>query len=673
MSDPIEQETGKRYCPNCGATTNAEFCPADGVATVQREALTVDASQLHTGDVIEGRYRITGVLGRGGFGAVYSAEHTGTQQQVALKMMLPNPEGTDEDEIRRFYREAQVTASLRHANTVRVFDVGQTAKGALYIAMEMLRGPTLAAHLKARIAAGGPLSEHEAIDIALPVLRSLHEAHKKSLVHRDLKPANIMLTRLDEDDEDDDVVVKVLDFGIARPQESSLTGAGTSLGTPAYMSPEQCQGKTLDGRSDLYSLGVILFLCTAGKVPFEDRNPLTVMFKHAAEPVPDLQEMAPATLSEDFVACVHRALAKGAHERFPSARAMRQALEAVRAGRPLPADDTRQPSSSGIPAMEPEPRGRPTEAFGGSAAVGGAPQAQAAVTPDVQAALGGSTLPYVESTSKRIARIDVTADISVDDETTAQPLTPGPVPTLSVADGGADAVEDPTVAAPVHLGDAGESPTVAATVTTPASTTSIPATAAAPAAAPAPPKTAAPATQADAQSGPAEPPARRRQPIAIWVGMGAVVILAAVGGFALRGSGNEQPAGDADKGQVAAPNAALAAPTTPAPTAAKGAAAAQKGADASATKPDAGAAAAHEAGADAHVAGGGSKESADAQAEKAPTPVAGKPAVRPKRAKKASARKPATAKPRPRAKPRAKAKPKPAKDKGEPVQRFFLD
>jgi hypothetical protein len=311
-----------RYCPSCGDKTDNEFCPKDGVATLARKKLDVDATQVHEGDVVDGRYRITGVLGRGGFGAVYSAEHTGTQQKMALKMMLPGS-GADDAEVRRFYREAQVTANLKHQNTVRVFDVGQTKEGALYIAMEMLHGPTLEKVLKDRSNDGTVMTEVETIKMGIPILKALQEAHGQKLVHRDLKPANIMLA----DSGDDEPIVKVLDFGIARAQDSSLTGAGTALGTPAYMSPEQCQGGELDGRSDLYSLAVIMYRCVCGQPPFNDRNPLTIMFNHAQAAVPSIPENARTPVSEGFVNVLNRALAKSREDRFASARDMRAAME----------------------------------------------------------------------------------------------------------------------------------------------------------------------------------------------------------------------------------------------------------------------------------------------------------------------------------------------------------
>ncbi len=318
-----------RYCPKCGLHTDAEYCPDDGVTTVVRKRIEADKIAVVSGDVVAGRYRIQGLLGRGGFGAVYQAAHTGTQQLVALKMMLASH--GDEDEIRRFYREAQITASLRHPNTVRVFDVGQTDNGTLFIAMELLQGPTLEDVLRDRRI----LPQSEAIRIAIPVLRSLGEAHSKGLVHRDLKPANIMLSRIDgvHEEDEDATVVKVLDFGIARSQESSLTGQGTALGTPAYMAPEQCQGADIDGRADMYSLAVILYRCICGRPPFADRNAMTVMFKHLQADIPDISVTSLTEVNEHFVGVIRRALSKTPDERFADARDMRRALEAAREGK----------------------------------------------------------------------------------------------------------------------------------------------------------------------------------------------------------------------------------------------------------------------------------------------------------------------------------------------------
>ena len=318
-----------RLCPHCGERTSATWCPADGVATFELRTCDPESAKLAAGVMVAGKYRVTRLLGRGGFGAVYEADHAGGLGKVALKLLIIADQA--EDDIRRFYREAQVTAQLRHANTVRVFDVGQAENGALFIAMELLRGQSLEDHLMALHREGKVLSHGEAIDMACDVLKSLAEAHAAGLVHRDLKPATVMFSEVAGE-----TLVKVLDFGVAHVQDSSLTGTGRALGTPAYMSPEQCTSAPLDARSDLYALGVILFRCVAGKAPFSDPNPLTVMFAHAAQPPPDLYAAPRTEISDAFAEVVMRALAKRPEDRFASAREMRSALEAAR-GAPLSA------------------------------------------------------------------------------------------------------------------------------------------------------------------------------------------------------------------------------------------------------------------------------------------------------------------------------------------------
>lgn len=315
----------ERFCPTCGARTTALRCAADGTSTIIIDTFARDALSYGTGDVIAGRYRITGTLGRGGFGAVYAAEHTGTHQQIALKMITVGADQAGDATMRRFYREAQTTGALTSPHTVRVFDVGQAEHGPLYLAMELLRGPTLDQVLRKLDELDRALTESQAIEIALGVLRSLTEAHKAGLVHRDLKPANIMLAQLDEEDP----VVKVVDFGVAYSVDSSLTATGKTLGTPRYMSPEQCHGGAIDGRADLYSLGVILYQCVTAVLPFDEPNPMTLMWMHANQPLPDIRKKALGPLSDAFVACVETALAKQPEQRFEDARAMRDALEAL--------------------------------------------------------------------------------------------------------------------------------------------------------------------------------------------------------------------------------------------------------------------------------------------------------------------------------------------------------
>lgn len=322
----------ERRCPVCGVSTAAERCPEDGTRTVSVGVFSRDATSYRPGEVLADRYRITGTLGRGGFGAVYAAEHTETNHPVAIKLLGIDPSTASDDVVRRFYREARITARLTAQHTVRVFDVGQTVGGPLFLAMELLHGPTLEQALRQLSRAARTMSEAEAIDVAIPILKSLAEAHGAGLVHRDLKPANIVLAEVG----DGETVVKVLDFGIALTSDSSLTEKGSALGTPGYMSPEQVRAKRLDGRADLYSLGCILFRCVTGRLPFEHPDAFAQAFMHATEPVPDPEPLRAAAggdpLSDGFLATMLRCLAKQPAHRFEDARSLRTTLEAVRGG-----------------------------------------------------------------------------------------------------------------------------------------------------------------------------------------------------------------------------------------------------------------------------------------------------------------------------------------------------
>jgi serine/threonine protein kinase len=318
-------EAALRLCPECGRRTPELLCPQDACATVIVRRYDPNVV-VQSGTVVAGRYRVHDVLGRGGYGSVYAAVQLTTGQDVALKVLKPDFGGPDDATVRRFFREARVTAALSHPNTVRVFDVGQTEAGAFYIAMERLKGPSLEEVLQERFGDRKVLSEVEAIDVAAAVLRSLQEAHGRKLVHRDMKPANIVLAEFGGGE----TVVKLVDFGIALTHGSSLTTSGMALGTPAYMSPEQCEAIDVDGRSDLYSLGIILYRCVTGDVPFSDRNPVAIMQDHLTKPLPDVRMRSSLPLSTGFVQVLETALAKERTERFSTAQEMRQALEKAR-------------------------------------------------------------------------------------------------------------------------------------------------------------------------------------------------------------------------------------------------------------------------------------------------------------------------------------------------------
>ncbi len=313
-----------RLCPKCGKKCEEARCPDDGTATLVLAANP--DSRLAEGTEVNGRYRIRNMIGQGGFGAVYRATNIATDQDMAIKLLAVSLDSDDSDVIQRFFAEAQVTASLKHPNTIRVFDFGQTEGGALYIAMELLSGRPLNDVLKRRGAEGKVLTEEETITIGVQVLRSLAEAHLANLVHRDLKPHNVFLHEV----EGDDPVVKVLDFGIAKRLGSNLTGTGKAFGTPSYMSPEQAQNQPLDNRSDLYSLGCVLYQCVTGRPPFEGDDPLAVLLAHVTKNAPDLRHYAATPVSDAFVRVLEKAMAKEPADRYATAIEFRQALESCR-------------------------------------------------------------------------------------------------------------------------------------------------------------------------------------------------------------------------------------------------------------------------------------------------------------------------------------------------------
>lgn len=318
----------ERFCPKCGRAGSERKCPRDGTAMIERTAISLAADSFRTGTLVAGRYKVLGTLGRGGFGAVYSAEHAVTGQPVALKVLAGEVETAEDDVVRRFFQEARVMSQLKSPHTVRLYDFGTTDDGVIFMALEHVNGPTLEAILRDRERVGGALTEKETIDFGIQILRSLGEAHTVELVHRDLKPANIMFSQV----AGEDAVLKVLDFGIARTKESSLTGGGKALGTPYYMSPEQCRGLEVDGRSDLYSLGVILYRCVCGNLPFFDRNPMNVLRMHDSAPIPRLHENSKTQVSDGLSYVVTRALGKLPGARFADAKEMRSTLEHVRDG-----------------------------------------------------------------------------------------------------------------------------------------------------------------------------------------------------------------------------------------------------------------------------------------------------------------------------------------------------
>ncbi len=359
-------DPNQRFCPACGAYTPTQTCPVDGTFTVVLKKYAA-GTEIRPGDIVGERYKIVRPLGEGGYSSVFAGQHVITGQETAIKVLKASWPGPDEQAVRRFYREARVTAGLAHPNTVRVFDVGQTEAGAFWLAMELLHGDSLEQMLQTRangkppdrVGPGEVLTQDECIKFAIPVLRSLHEAHGQLLVHRDLKPANVVLAEVAGE-----TIVKVLDFGIAQTRGSTLTTTGMALGTPAYMSPEQCQGLELDGRSDLYSMGIVLWRCVTGDVPFADANPVKLMQAHLSRPLPDIWRRARTPLTQPFVDVLLKALRKDKDARYQQASAMREALEAASGEMSRTAMDMQAFRLDGkAPPPRARPRGEPSQAL----------------------------------------------------------------------------------------------------------------------------------------------------------------------------------------------------------------------------------------------------------------------------------------------------------------------
>ena len=289
-----------------------------------------------TGGVIDGRYKLIEKLGEGGMGSVYKVEHVRIGKVMALKVLS---KGSTVDKLMkdRFLQEARVVAKLSHPNTVQVFDSGELEDGSLYIAMEFVAGRDLAWNLRNH----GPMPEKKAAAIGIAVLRSLAEAHANGIIHRDIKPANVMLLRDGSQVTDR---VKLLDFGIAKLMEADvkkdITGVTEFIGTPAYISPEQAKGERLDARSDLYSVGALMFELVAGRPVFEGPTALSIVTKHLTERPPNLSDVVvdnPVTPA--FEALIDKALKKSPTDRYHSADAMRQALEGISQGAAITTGD----------------------------------------------------------------------------------------------------------------------------------------------------------------------------------------------------------------------------------------------------------------------------------------------------------------------------------------------
>ena len=337
-------------CRICGyqvaAARLGARCPTDGQVLVLARDLDARPEDPLLGRVIGGKFPVVGLLGEGGFGAVYRAVQEPVGRQVALKV-IRGQDAVDPEVRARFFREAKVVAAISHPAVVTLHDYGEEPDGLLYIAFELVVGRPLSEVIRS----GGPVEPARAVHLVNQVLAALSEAHGLGLLHRDLKPDNLMVVQGSLGEEK----VRLLDFGLSKRfnaakegVDSVATRQGIIMGTPRYMSPEQASGHAVDGRSDLYSIGVLLYEMLSGRPPFVHVSPLDLLMAHIGEPVPPLP--ASLNLPPRLVQVVAKALAKKPDQRHQTAaELMRELQQAI--GEPSGQFNTPGVSSTATPAL----------------------------------------------------------------------------------------------------------------------------------------------------------------------------------------------------------------------------------------------------------------------------------------------------------------------------------
>jgi serine/threonine protein kinase len=303
------------YCSTCACSFAVDIlhCPTDGTRLVQFR----DSEDPLIGAILDARYQILKPLGEGGMGTVYSGSQISVKRKVAIKVIHPAL-SQQRDGAKRFLREARLASRLSGENIVNVIDFGQTVDGLLYLVMELVPGETLGK----LVATNGPLSPTRIVAIAVQLCDALAIAHAGGIVHRDLKPNNVIVSTdpLGRD------IAKVLDFGLAKSilddSMTTITGTQSLVGTPTYMSPEQIENSGIDGRTDQYSLGCMLYELATGAPPFVETTIPALFAKHLHDPPPPL----PAHVPRALAAIIMRLLAKSASQRFASAAVVRAAL-----------------------------------------------------------------------------------------------------------------------------------------------------------------------------------------------------------------------------------------------------------------------------------------------------------------------------------------------------------
>src|SRR5712692_9628254 len=323
-----------KVCPVCSKeySDTQSLCPVDAAALQA-------ANDSLVGQTLAGKYSIEELIKRGGMGSVYRGKHVLMDKTVAVKVLRPSL-AVDDVVVARFSREAKAASRISHPHAVSVTDFGEAENGVVFLVMEYLDGRTL----KEIIRSEGPMPVDRVLEIIRQVAGALDAAHQQGVVHRDLKSDNVMLSEAKGGD-----WAKVLDFGIAKIQlpegfhDADITAPNLVVGTPQYMSPEQCsQTQPIDARSDVYSLGVIVYEMLAGRVPFTGESPTVIMMKQVQEPPPSLRAARPQ-LPVEIERVVARALAKQPAARYQTAGELADAFagaasnrsEALQTGAPL--------------------------------------------------------------------------------------------------------------------------------------------------------------------------------------------------------------------------------------------------------------------------------------------------------------------------------------------------
>jgi serine/threonine-protein kinase len=376
---------GEYYCPTCEKNyAIGDRCPLDNTRLVK---LSVPIDPL-IGKDLDGRYTIVEKLGQGGMGAVYRAQQHGLGREVAVKVVNAALV-SDPEVVKRFLREAKLASRLSHPNAVGVVDFGQTEDGVFYLVMELVQGRTLDLVIKSE----KTLTPARVVRIGAQVCDALDGAHALSIVHRDLKPSNIMLLSQGRD------LVKVLDFGLAKsvaPDQTSttMTNAGALLGTPAFMPPELALGEPCDGRADLYSLGCVLYLLAAGRLPFVSDSAHELIALHASDDRPPPLTGIPPGLAH----AIEKLLEKNPAKRFQTAAEAREALEISVAatpatGMPVVAATT-SPSLGPFPATSDQFKALKTPAPGKATVAGTRPRSET----EMERMVSGDTMAAVNDT-----------------------------------------------------------------------------------------------------------------------------------------------------------------------------------------------------------------------------------------------------------------------------------